>query len=140
GTLGLIAGARALERADRKERAEQLLKKSRDPIARLELFLLQRGAGRETEAQKDLRAFATGMEKDEWPAPLFRVYLGQARDAAALEAAAGDDEECEANYYLGRYHARDDAAQARKYLEKATDEDCDRAQFAREDLAQLQSR
>jgi serine/threonine protein kinase len=140
GTLGLIAGARALEKTNRKERAEQVLKKSRDPIARLELFLLQRNAGREAEAQKELRAYAAAVEKDEWPAPLLRTYLGQARDAAALEAASGDDEECEANYYLGRFHARDDVAQARKYLEKATGEDCDQAEFAREDLAQLQSR
>jgi len=140
GTLGLIAGARALEKTNRKERAEQLLRKSRDPIARLELFLLQRNAGREVEAQKDLRAFAAGLERDKWPAPLLRSYLAEARDAATLDAATGPDEECEANYYLGRFHARDDVAQARKYLEKATDEDCDQAQFAREDLAQLQSR
>jgi len=35
---------------------------------------------------------------------------------------------------------RDDVARARRHLEKAASEDCDQADFAREELALLQSR
>jgi len=139
GTLGLIAGARALERADRIGKAEAILRRSRDPIARIELFLLQQKAGR-SAAKAELREFAKSVPADEWPAPLLRAYLGEESDAAVLEAATGPEEECEAEYYLGRLHAGDDPNLARKYLTTAAEEDCDRSEFAREDLAQLQRR
>jgi len=139
GTLGLIAGARALERTDRIGRAEEILRRSRDPIARIELFLLQQKAGR-PDAKAELRSFAKSVPPDEWPAPLLRAYLGEASDQAVLEAATGPEEECEAEYYLGRLHAKDDVDLARKHLEKATEEDCEQSQFAREDLALLQRR
>ena len=139
GTLGLIAGARALERANRGARAEQILRRSRDPIARLELFLLQRQAGRSGEAQTELRVFAKSVPAA-WPAPLLRAYLGETKDDAVIAAARDAEQRCEAEYYLGRLHANDDPALARRHLEKATSEDCDQADFAREDLALLQSR
>ena len=140
GTLGLIAGARALQRANRAGRAEEILRRSRDPIARLELFLLQRDSGRAGDAHAGLREFSRTLEADEWPSPLVRGYLGQMKDDAVLAAAADSDERCEAEYYLGRLHAKDDLSAARRLLQKATAEECDQAGFAREDLAQLQSR
>jgi serine/threonine protein kinase len=140
GRLGLIAGARALERMNNTTRAEEILRRSRDPIARLELYLLQRKAGREREAQSGLRDLARTVPQDEWPAPLVRGYLGQLKDVQVISAAGDSDERCEAEYYLGRLHALDDAKAARRHLQNATSEDCDEAEFAREDLAALQSR
>jgi hypothetical protein len=131
GTLGLIAGARALQKANRVERAEEILRRSRDPLARLELFLVQRA---------ELRDFVGKIADEEWPLPLLRAYLGEAKDEAVLRAATDSDERCEANYYLGRLHAADDAALARSQLQRAASEECDEADFAREELQALQSR
>jgi len=138
--LGLIAGARALERMNNPTRAEEILRRSRDPIARLELYLLQRKAGREREAQSGLRDLGRTVPHDEWPAPLVRGYLGQLKDDQVVAAAEESDERCEAEYYLGRLRALDDAKAARRHLQNATSEECDEADFAREDLAALQSR
>jgi hypothetical protein len=140
GTLGLITGARVLEKSNRPDRAQEILRRSRDPLARLELFLLQRRRGRPTEADAELRAFASSMTDEDWPRPLLRAYLGEAKDDAALAAATDDDERCEAFYYLGRLHAPADPALARRQLEKAADSSCDQADFAREELQALQSR
>ena len=140
GRLGLIAGARALERMNNTTRAEEILRRSRDPIARLELYLLQRKAGREREAQSGLRDLGRTIPRDEWPAPLVRGYLGQLKDHQVIAAAEESDDRCEAEYYLGRLRALDDAKAARRHLQNATSEDCDEADFAREDLAALQSR
>jgi hypothetical protein len=140
GTLGLITGARVLEKSNRPDRAQEILRRSRDPLARLELFLLQRRRGRPTEADAELRAFASSMTDEDWPRPLLRAYLGEAKDDAALAAATDDDERCEAFYYLGRLHAPADPALARRQLEKAADSSCDQADFAQEELQALQSR
>jgi len=140
GSRGLIAGARALERANREARAQELLRRSRDPIARLELFLLQRRQGQLAQATKELRAFSSGVAAGEWPAPLLRAYLGEMKDDAVLAAATDPDEQCDAYYYLGRLHAPDDAPLARRQLLQAANEDCDQAEFAREELQALQSR
>jgi serine/threonine protein kinase len=140
GTLGLIAGAHALEQSQRLDRAEALLRRSRDPIARLELFLLQRRQGHGTQAQAELREFSRRMEDSDWPAPLVKAYLGAAKDAEAIAAATDSDERCEAWYYLGRLHAPDDPALARKQLKNATAEDCDQSERAAEELQAVQSR
>jgi serine/threonine protein kinase len=140
GTLGLIVGARALERNNRSERAEEILRRSHDPIARLELFLLERQLGREKAAQEELREFARTLPKEDWPAPLVRAYLGEEKDDAAIASAIDSDERCQGRYYLGRLHARSDAGRARKYLQQTIAEDCDEADFAREELPALQSR
>jgi serine/threonine protein kinase len=140
GSRGLIAGARALERANREARAQELLRRSRDPIARLELFLLQRRQGQLAQATKELRAFSSGIAAGEWPAPLLRAYLGEMKDDAVLAAATDPEEQCDAYYYLGRLHAPADAPLARRQLRQATNEDCDQAEFAREELQALQSR
>jgi hypothetical protein len=140
GTMGLVTGARALERANRTGRAEELLRRSSDPVARIELFLLQSRAGRQEAARAELREFAKTLPRGEWPAALVRACLGEVKDETAIAAAGDADERCEAEYYLGRLHERDDVARARRHLEKAASEECDQAEFAREDLALLQSR
>jgi len=140
GTMGLVTGARALERANRTSQAEELLRRSSDPIARLELFLLQRRAGRQDAARAQLREFAKTLPRGEWPAPLVRACLGEVKDEVAIAAAGDADERCEAEYYLGRLHEKGDVARARRHLEKAASEECDQADSAREELALLQSR
>ena len=140
GTLGLIVGARALERSRRPDRAEAVLRRSRDPIARLELFLLQRQQGRGTEAEAELRAFAQALPQDGWPVPLVRAFLGEASDEAAIAGATGPDEQCDAHYYLGRLNLADDEARARGELQKAASSRCDQGEFAQEELKALQSR
>jgi hypothetical protein len=139
GTLGLIAGARALEKTNRPERAAAMLRRSKDPIARLELFLLERQWHPAT-AKPTLAKFAASVPPDEWPAPLLRAYLGEATDDQVLAAATDEDETCDANYYLGRLHAPTDPARARKELGLAASEDCGHSAFAREELQSLQSR
>ena len=121
------------------DRAEAVLRRSRDPLVHLELFLLQRQRGQERKARTELSAFAKSMERD-WPAPLVRVYLGEGKDADAMAAATDSDERCEAWYYLGRLHAPDDPTLARKQLQNVKAEECDRSDFAEEELQQLQSR
>ncbi|HET7788490.1 MAG TPA: protein kinase [Myxococcales bacterium] len=140
GVLGLLAGVHALERADRPDRAMALLRKSRFPAARLELFLLQRKQGQAAAAEQELRDYARALDPGEWPAPLVRAYLRELGDEAVLAAADGDDQRCEANYYLGRLHAADDLPRARAELSKAAAEPCGQADFAREELDALQSR
>jgi hypothetical protein len=140
GTLGLITGAHALERGNQTARAESLLRRSRDPLARLELFLLQSRQGRRAAAQSELRSFAASMPKDEWPAPLVRAFLGEESEASALAAAGDDDERCEAHYYLGVLHVRDDPSRARTELQKAMDARCDQSDFAEQELETLQRR
>jgi len=140
GTIGLIAGARALERNNQPRRAEEMLARSRDPIARLELFLLQRKSGRTADAQKVLAAFAATVEDEDWPAPLLRAYLGELKDGAVIAAATDSDERCEAEYYLGRLREADDAEAARRHLEAAASEHCDHAEVAAEELKSLQRR
>jgi hypothetical protein len=139
GTLGLIAGARALEKMNNPKRAEEILRRSRDPVARLELYLLQRKTGQKPEAELALRDLARTLD-DEWPTPLVRGYLGEWKDDRVIAAAGDSDERCEAEYYLGRLHAADDVKAARRHLQNATHEDCDEADFAREELDALQSR
>ena len=140
GVIGLITGARVLEATNRPERAAAILRKSKFPLARLELFLLERRQGRGAQAKEELRAFAGQLRSPDWPAPLVRAYLGDLSDGAVVEAASDKDEHCEASYYLGRLHANDDPALARKQLLEASAEDCDQADFARQELEALQSR
>jgi serine/threonine protein kinase len=139
GTLGLITGARALQKANRTQRAQELLRRSRDPIARLELYLIERQSDR-AAAQASLRQFAASVPRGEWPEPLLRAYLGEERDDEVIGAASDEDERCEAHYYLGRLHAPTEPAVARKQLAVAASEECDQADFAREELHALQSR
>jgi hypothetical protein len=140
GTIGILIGARALEKSNHADRAEAMLRRSRVPVARLELFLLQRKQGRGAEGEQELRDYARGLHPGEWPEPLVRAYLRQAGDDAVLASARREDERCEAYYYLGRLHAADDVARARSELLNAAAEPCDEADFAREELQALQSR
>ena len=139
GTLGLIAGARALQKTNQGARAAGMLRRSRDPSARLELYLIERQSDR-SAADASLREFAASVPPDEWPAPLLRAFLGKAKDDEVIAAASDDDERCEANYYLGRLHAPTEPALARKELAIAVADDCDQSEFAREELQALQRR
>ena len=129
GTLGLIAGARALQKTNQGARAAGMLRRSRDPIARLELYLIERQSDR-ASADASLRQFAASVPPDDWPAPLLRAFLGKARDDEVTAAATDDDERCEANYYLGRLHAPTEPALARKELAIAVADECDQSEFA----------
>ncbi len=140
GGLAVIAGARALERAHRVDRAQAVLRRSRDPAARLELFLLQRKQGAGDAAESELKAFAGSLAHDRWPAPLVRLYLGEIGASDAIAAASDDEERCEAHYYLGRLHLEDDPSLARSELERVARSRCDRSELAKEDLQALQRR
>ena len=139
GTVGLIAGARALQKTNQGARAAGMLRRSRDPVARLELYLIERQSDR-SAADASLRQFAASVPPDEWPAPLLRAFLGKAKDDEVIAAASDDDERCEANYYLGRLHAPTEPALARKELAIAVADECDQSEFAREELQALQRR
>jgi hypothetical protein len=139
GTLGLIAGARALQKANRSARAAELLRRSRDPIARLELYLIEKQLD-SASAGTSLRQFARSVPPDEWPAPLLRAYLGEEKDENVIAKAEDADERCEANYYLGRLHAPSEPALARNQLAIAAADECDQSEFAREELQALQRR
>ncbi len=139
GTLGLIAGARALQKTNQSARAAGILRRSRDPIARLELYLIERQSDR-ASADASLQQFAASVPAEDWPAPLLRAFLGKAKDDEVIAAATDDDERCEANYYLGRLHAPAEPALARKELAIAVADECDQSEFAREELQALQRR
>jgi serine/threonine protein kinase len=140
GRVGLLMGLRALEQAHNPAKTEAFLRKQakRDPLAHLELFLLLRGQDRTDEAKGDLQGYLGANPGDDWPAPLFRAYLGDLPDEAVLTQAKGDpDELCDANYYLGRLHAPADLALARTQLQHAANEKCDESQSAQEALKNL---
>jgi hypothetical protein len=133
GRIGIIVGMQALERGGKPDRAEAILRKQRDPIAHLELFLLQRREGKQEEATVELRKYIASRDDDDWPTPLLRVFAGQAKDEDAMKAAADDpDDLCEANYYLGILH------RSRDLLEKAASPECDESDRAQEQLKMIQ--
>ena len=80
------------------------------------------------------------MPDGDWPAPLVRAYLGEAKDAEVIAAAEDSDDQCDAWYYLGRLHASKDRTLAERQLRKATAEECDQSELAAEELRALQSR
>jgi len=159
GDWGLLTGARALWRADKKDRAEQLLRRSveRRPgfvPARLELIALLRRDGRAGEANGLLQGAAETLPKGNWYATLLEAWRGRASESAVLDAASRSESEdeddddksqrvAEAEYYLGLLRATDsppDFQRAQKDFEKSLDEDSDgpQASFAREELSSLQ--
>jgi serine/threonine protein kinase len=140
GRVGMLVGLRAIEHAHNPAKTEAFLRKQakRDPLAHLELFLLMREQNRTDEAKGDLQGYLGANPGDDWPAPLFRAYLGELPDEAVL-AKRDPDELCDANYYLGRLHAPTDAAVARTQLQRAANEKCDESDSAQEALKNLAS-
>ena len=139
GREGILMGVRALEQNNQLDRALALLQKNRDPVMRLELFLLLRRHGRAREGRDELLAFVKERPSGEWPAPLLKAYAGTASDDQVLAATHGDAGElCEAWYYLGRLHAPDIPALARTQLEHAANRTCDDAAAARVELEKLE--
>ena len=139
GREGLLTGVRALEQNNQLDRAEALLRKNRDPVMRLELFLLLRRHDRASEGRGELLAFMKQHPSGEWPAPLLQAYAGTASDEQAIAAARGDAGKlCEAWYYLGRLHAPDNPRLARAQLENAATESCADASAARAELEKLE--
>jgi hypothetical protein len=138
GRKGLLAGVTALEHANKNDRAEEILRKQRDPISHLELFLLQRKLNRAAEARTELLAWMKSHPDGDWPAPLLQAYAGTLQDQPVIDAAHGDpDDLCEAYYYLGRLHLQTDAALARTQLQRAADESCDESEYARQALQEI---
>ncbi|HUJ28494.1 MAG TPA: hypothetical protein VLW85_20875, partial [Myxococcales bacterium] len=138
GRAGILAGVRALEQTNQLDRAEQLLRKQRDPVMHLELYLLLRQRGHEAEGRADVAATLRSLSDDDWPKPLLQAYTGALSDGAALGQAKGDsDELCEGWYYLGRLRAPAHPAQARELLGKAANKECDESEQAQQALDQL---
>ena len=55
-----------------------------------------------------------------WPYPVVSFYLGQLSVEELDAAAIGDDQKCEANFYIGEWHLlKGDIASARKRFEQA---------------------
>jgi len=52
-------------------------------------------------ARADLSGRAGEFDLDHWPGPILRHYLGDATAAVVAGKAEGDDQKCEANYYVG---------------------------------------
>lgn len=123
-----------------------------DPYPRLHLFLLQRRGHRYAEAQAELRLFADEQEGAEWIAPVARYYAGLIDEAKVFglagkprEARARQSRLCEANYYVGMFHAtaqKPDLAKARMFLARAVETKAPdvEAQFAAQELARLASK
>ena len=111
GDLGVVAGARALARTGRADKAERLLRRQiehrpLDPSLRLHLFALQRRLGHGEEAKRELSAYAARMRKDDplWPA--VAASAGKMSDAEAIAAAqAGGAQPAATYFYLGLLHA-----------------------------------
>jgi hypothetical protein len=148
GSSGIISGARVVERLDRPEQAEKMLRgylnsHPADSRVLLELVAVLRRSGR--DAQAELRKHPR--MPAEWPTPILRAYAGAMSDDAVLEAAKSggdaDDREarlCEAHYYLGLLHAtgaKADRALAVSHYRKAADGDCSESELADEALSRL---
>ena len=145
---GIVTGARVVERMERPEKAEKMLRgylssHPADPRVLLELVALLRRNGRNADAE--LRNVSKMPAA--WPTPILRAYAGQLSDEAVLEAASSredaDDRSsrlCEAHYYLGLLHAtaaKPDRTLAANHYRQAVHEDCDESELAQEGLARL---
>ncbi len=110
-------------------------------MARLELFLLERRQGHGAQAKEELRAFAGQLR---WPrlarAAGARVPGRRFPTARWSRLPPTRTSTARRRITSGRLHADDDPALARKQLLEASAEDCDQADFARQELEALQSR
>jgi hypothetical protein len=145
---GIITGSRVVERMERPEKAEKMLRgylasHPADSRVLLELVALLRRSGRNVDAELRQQSKMPA----EWPTPILRTYAGQMSDQAALEAAraAEDADErasqlCEAHYYLGLLHAtgsKPNRALATSHYRQASTGDCSESELAQEALARL---
>ena len=158
GRLGVMQGARALERAKEPAQAEEMLarqveRRPDDVHARLMLWGVQARQGRTADAERELAKWVEGLDDDDddWPLPIARAYAGKLSDAQVFSAAKeeGDDERgtrsrlAEAYYYLGMFHLlkapKPDKDTARTYFQEATKQRTNDVEigFAGEELAAL---
>jgi lipoprotein NlpI len=155
GEGGLLRGARALERAGYREKAERLLAAfiAGHPgavYARLYHVAVLRRLGRRADADRDVRQYADDLDGNDWPAPLLQVYAREddEEDALAQARVAGNDAATrsrltEAHFYLGLSRETDsppDLEAARQHFEKAIGQGTHdvEADFAQEELATLE--
>lgn len=84
------------------------------------LFLhLAKSRGGET-ATAELEANAAKLKAESWPYPLAELLLGKMPPAAVLKAAKTREQKCEAQFYIGEFHAiANDKAAAEKPLRLA---------------------
>jgi serine/threonine protein kinase len=147
-STGIVTGARVVERMERPEKAEKMLRgyltsHPADPSVLLELVAVLRRNGRnaDTELRNESKMPAA------WPTPILRAYAGRISDEAVLQAAnSGEDADdrssrlCQAHYYLGLLHAtaaKPDRALAANHYRQAVNGDCDESELAQEELARL---
>ena len=94
------------------------------------LYLAQRHQGKDGKAELEKRAAKLDLQA--WPGPIAEFYRGRSSAGTVLTAAgagdakARDDQQCEADFYLGEHALLDgDKEQARHLLGQAAD-NCDR--------------
>jgi hypothetical protein len=148
GGTGVITGARVIERMQRPEKAEKMLRgylasHPTDARVLLELVAVVRRSGRNADAE--LRHFSN--LSGDWPTPILRAYAGQLSDQGVLDAARSstdsDDQSsrlCEAHYYLGLLHAtgaKPDRSLAASHYRQASKGDCSESELAQEALVRL---
>ena len=99
----------------------QVIDRDDDIYAMLFRFLARAHLG-ETLAAGELEANAGRLKTKEWPYAMIEMYLGRRTPELALDAAANPDAKCEAQYYIGAWHAvKGGTAAAATALKTATD-------------------
>jgi tetratricopeptide (TPR) repeat protein len=92
-------------------------------------------------AAAELRADATKLKQSDWPYPMIELFLGDRTPEAALAAATGPEQFCEAQFYVGEWYVlRKEDKAALQAFERAVDA-CQKTYFeylgARAELSHL---
>jgi lipoprotein NlpI len=83
------------------------------------IYMLE-ARGDNAQAMSGLARPANEIKAKAWPYPVASFYLGQLSVEELDAAAAGNDQKCEANFYVGEWHLlKGDVASARQRFEQA---------------------
>lgn len=75
-----------------------------DAYAAMWRYMARVRAGR-PDAAAELETAAAKLKQDQWPFPAVELLLGRKTPEAVLAAAAKPDDRCEAQFYIGMWHA-----------------------------------
>lgn len=96
--------------------------KNKDSFAFLFLFLARTFAGEDSAAE--LAANAANADAASWPHQIAELLLGKLAPPAVLAAAKGDDQQCEANFFIGEYQRLQKNTEAAKAALETAAKNC----------------
>lgn len=90
------------------------------PYYHLWRYLAQEQGG-DAAAATDLRAEAGKLDQAKWPYPVYKLFLGELKPAEVIAKASGNNDLCEAIFYIGEWHLlRKEVPDARQQFQAAS--------------------